>query len=77
VDVDVDWMSPAYVQGMQPFRFHDQTSNQLWVDHELGQDYNRELLLQTSRELQGQGWLAIYTRMVLCHLSELRLSDQG
>jgi transaldolase len=65
VHVDVDWMSPEYIRGMEPFKFHDQTSNQIWVNTEIHADYNQELLKQTAKELQGKGWLAVYTRMVL------------
>lgn len=57
-------MDPEYIKSMQPFKFHDQTSNQLWVDIQLGDDSNKDLLLQTAKELKDQGWLAIYTRMV-------------
>ncbi|KAH8779907.1 hypothetical protein F5883DRAFT_638467 [Diaporthe sp. PMI_573] len=68
LNVDVDWMDPEYVKNM-PVKPHDQTSNQLWVDIQLGHESNAELLLQTARELkddgQGGGWLAIYTRMAV------------
>lgn len=69
VNVDVDWMDPEYIKSMLPFRFNDQTSNQLWVDIQLGDESNAELLKQTTKELKDQGWLAIYTRMVRCHQS--------
>jgi transaldolase len=59
-------MAPAYIDSMQPFKFHDQTSNQLWVDVELGADYNEEILRKTANELHGDpgGWLKVYTRAV-------------
>ena len=63
VNVDVDWMDPEYIKTL-PFKPHDQTSNQLWVDIQLGHESNRELLLQTAKELKSEGWLAIYNRMV-------------
>lgn len=56
-------MDPEYIKGL-PFKPHDQTSNQLWVDIQLGHESNRELLLQTAKELKGEGWLAVYNRMV-------------
>ena len=56
-------MDPEYIASL-PFKPHDQTSNQLWVDIQLGHESNRELLLQTASELKHDGWLAIYTRMV-------------
>lgn len=59
-------MDPEYVKNM-PIKPHDQTSNQLWVDIQLGHESNRDLLLQTAKELQAEGWLAIYTRMVRTH----------
>lgn len=62
-------MDPEYIKSMLPFRFNDQTSNQLWVDIQLGDESNAELLKQTTKELKDQGWLAIYTRMVRCHQS--------
>jgi transaldolase len=64
VNVDVDWMAPEWIKAM-PFKFHDQTSNQLWVDIQLGDDSNKDLFEQTTKELKDQGWLAIYTRMVI------------
>lgn len=64
MNVDVDWMDPEYIKSMQPFKFHDQTSNQLWVDIQLGDESNKDLLAQTAKELKDKGWLAIYTRMV-------------
>lgn len=63
VNVDVDWMDPEYIKAM-PIKPHDQTSNQLWVDIQLGHPSNAQLLAETTKELQDQGWLAIYTRMV-------------
>ncbi|PNH44114.1 hypothetical protein VD0004_g3494 [Verticillium dahliae] len=64
LNVDVDWMDPEYIKGI-PIVPHDQTSNQLWVDIQLGDDSNRELLLETAKELKNDGWLAIYTRMAV------------
>ena len=59
-------MDPEYIQAMLPkIRFHDQTSNQLWVDIQLGHESNAELLRQTVAELKDAGWLAIYTRMAV------------
>lgn len=63
MNVDVDWMDPEYIKNM-PIRPNDQTSNQLWVDIQLGDASNADLLAQTTKELKNQGWLAIYTRMV-------------
>ena len=60
-------MDPEYVKNM-PIRPNDQTSNQLWVDIQLGDASNADLLAQTTKELKDQGWLAIYTRMA-SHLS--------
>ncbi|KAH7123491.1 hypothetical protein B0J13DRAFT_511881 [Dactylonectria estremocensis] len=65
IHVDVDWMAPEFIKGMAPFHFHDQTSNQLWVDIQLGDDSNREVFIQTAKDLKDQGWLAIYTRMAV------------
>ncbi|KAM0332094.1 hypothetical protein ACHAQA_002366 [Verticillium albo-atrum] len=64
LNIDVDWMDPEYIKGM-PIVPHDQTSNQLWVDIQLGDDSNREMFLETAKELKDQGWLAIYTRMAV------------
>lgn len=69
-------MDTEFIRNL-PFKPHDQTSNQLWVDIELGQESNRELLLQTARELKDQGWLAIYTRMVHFHLEEQAEDNQS
>ncbi|GKT96498.1 transaldolase [Colletotrichum tofieldiae] len=44
---------------------HDQTSNQLWVDIQLGHSSNKDLFVEIANELKDQGWLAIYTRMTL------------
>ncbi|KAK6224484.1 transaldolase b [Colletotrichum tabaci] len=64
LNVDVDWMDPEYIKSM-PIVPHDQTSNQLWVDIQLGHPSNRDLLLETAKELKDEGWLAIYTRMAV------------
>ncbi|KAL6399679.1 transaldolase [Ilyonectria robusta] len=64
LNVDVDWMDPEYIKGM-PIVPHDQTSNQLWVDIQLGDASNREMFLETAKDLKDQGWLAIYTRMAV------------
>lgn len=56
-------MDPEYIKSM-PIVPHDQTSNQLWVDIQLGHPSNRDLLLEMAKELKDEGWLAIYTRMV-------------
>ncbi|KAH7006832.1 hypothetical protein EDB80DRAFT_644877 [Ilyonectria destructans] len=64
LNVDVDWMDPEYIKGM-PIVPHDQTSNQLWVDIQLGDASNREMFLETAKELKDKGWLAIYTRMAV------------
>lgn len=61
-------MDPEYIKAM-PIKPHDQTSNQLWVDIQLGHPSNADLLAQTARELKDKGWLAIYTRMVHTALS--------
>ncbi|KAI3550002.1 transaldolase [Colletotrichum abscissum] len=66
INVDVDWMDPEYIKSM-PIVPHDQTSNQLWVDIQLGHESNRHLFLETAKELKNEGWLAIYTRMVSLH----------
>ncbi|KAF4970366.1 hypothetical protein FZEAL_10058 [Fusarium zealandicum] len=64
INVDVDWMDPEYIKNM-PIVPHDQTSNQLWVDIQLGDDSNRDMFLETAKELKDSGWLAIYTRMAV------------
>ncbi|KAK7423651.1 hypothetical protein QQX98_000841 [Neonectria punicea] len=64
LNVDVDWMDPEYIKGM-PIVPHDQTSNQLWVDIQLGDASNRDMFLETAKELKDKGWLAIYTRMAV------------
>ncbi|KAF3798195.1 Transaldolase [Colletotrichum gloeosporioides] len=64
LNVDVDWMDPEYIKSM-PIVPHDQTSNQLWVDIQLGDASNREMFLETAKELKNEGWLAIYTRMAV------------
>lgn len=56
-------MDPEYIKNM-PMVPHDQTSNQLWVDIQLGHPSNQELFRQVATELKDEGWLAIYTRMV-------------
>ncbi|KAG7104787.1 Transaldolase like protein [Verticillium longisporum] len=58
------WLDKLEEQCM-PIVPHDQTSNQLWVDIQLGDDSNRDLLLETAKELKNEGWLAIYTRMAV------------
>lgn len=56
-------MNPDDIKKL-PIVPHDQTSNQLWVDIELDDPANAELIRQAARDLKGQGWLHIYTRVV-------------
>ena len=56
-------MAADYIKCM-PIVPHDQTSNQILVDIELGNASNNDLLKQTAESLKDQGWLHIYTRMV-------------
>lgn len=60
-------MDPEYIKAM-PEKVgivpHDSTSNQLWVDVEMHNESNAELLRQTAKELKDEGWLHIYTRTV-------------
>ncbi|CAN8104137.1 unnamed protein product [Discula destructiva] len=71
LNVDVDWVDAKYIQAM-PQRLglkpHDSTSNQLWVDTELYNDANTDLVVETARSLKDKGWLHIYTRVsvLLC-----------
>lgn len=78
VNIDIDWMDPDFLVEMQPtIRFHDLTSNQNFVDVQMGHPSNVELLRDTAREVQEEYaaagastpahplWLAIYTRMAV------------
>lgn len=69
-------MDPEYIRTM-PEKLgivpHDSTSNQLWVDIEMHNESNAELLEQTSRELKDQGWLHVYTRAVRANAHPLPL----
>lgn len=74
-------MDAKYIQSM-PERLgvkpHDSTSNQLWVDIELYNEANTELVVETAKELKDKGWLHIYTRVVFLtfeRLSEPMLID--
>lgn len=67
VNVDVDWMDPDYIKSM-PIKPHDQTSNQIWLGIQLAHASNAAALKQTAKELAGEGWLAIYSRMVVLPL---------
>ncbi|KAK7748163.1 hypothetical protein SLS53_001418 [Cytospora paraplurivora] len=64
LNVDVDWMNPDDIKKL-PIVPHDQTSNQLWVDIELDNPANAELIRETARDLKDQGWLHIYTRVAV------------
>lgn len=68
-------MDPEYIKSM-PIVPHDQTSNQLWVDIQLGDASNRDMFLETAKELKNEGWLAIYTRMV-CRPQRTQLQTTG
>ncbi|KAH8895717.1 aldolase [Thozetella sp. PMI_491] len=67
--IDADTLDEDFIKGMAPkYKFHDQTSNQLWVDDELAKESNAPLLRQVVTELKDQDWLASYTRVsvLLC-----------
>lgn len=57
-------MDPSYTLSM-PIVPHDMTSNQGWVHEQMCNPINDELFKSVVKELKDQGWLAIYTRMVL------------
>lgn len=63
VNIDVDWMDPVYIQSMS-IRPHDQTSNPSWLSIQLQDSSNEVLLANTAKELLGEEWVTIYTRMV-------------
>ncbi|CAK7272092.1 hypothetical protein SEPCBS57363_004958 [Sporothrix epigloea] len=77
LNIDVDWMDPDFLVQMQPtIRFHDLTSNQNFVDIQMGHPSNVQLLSDTAREVRDERaesnseqthplWLAIYTRMAV------------
>ncbi|CAK7241279.1 MAG: hypothetical protein STHCBS139747_002739 [Sporothrix thermara] len=80
LNIDVDWMDPDFLVQMQPtIRFHDLTSNQNFVDVQMGHPSNVELLRDIAREVRDERaanpdaeetkthslWLAIYTRMAV------------
>ncbi|GKZ45856.1 hypothetical protein AbraIFM66951_008724 [Aspergillus brasiliensis] len=70
VNVDVDWMDPAFIQSL-PITPHDMTSNQVHVHAQLENPINRELIAKVAREYKDRGWLATYTRIavLLCKRS--------
>lgn len=63
VNVDVDWLDPEYVHNM-PIKPNDMTSNQLWVDIELNNPKNTQMVENIVRECKDDGWLRCYTRIV-------------
>ncbi|CAK7205240.1 hypothetical protein SEUCBS139899_008007 [Sporothrix eucalyptigena] len=77
LNIDIDWMDPDFLVQMQPtIKFHDLTSNQNFVDIQMGHPSNVELLRETAREVRDEYdasgadhthplWLAIYTRMAV------------
>ncbi|ERT00503.1 transaldolase [Sporothrix schenckii 1099-18] len=77
LNIDVDWMDPDFLVEMRPtIKFHDLTSNQNFVDIQMGHPSNVELLRDTAREVRDEYaaateapahplWLAIYTRMAV------------
>ncbi|CAK7566307.1 MAG: hypothetical protein SEPTF4163_004247 [Sporothrix epigloea] len=77
LNIDVDWMDPDFLVQMQStIRFHDLTSNQNFVDIQMGHPSNAQLLIDTAREVRDERaesssqeahplWLAIYTRMAV------------
>ncbi|CAL5873300.1 uncharacterized protein PFLUO_LOCUS7571 [Penicillium psychrofluorescens] len=64
LNVDVDWMDPAYTLSM-PIKPHDMTSNQGWVHEQMCNPINDELFKSVVKDLKDEGWLAIYTRMAV------------
>ncbi|KAL4910537.1 hypothetical protein BDW74DRAFT_184429 [Aspergillus multicolor] len=62
LNIDIDCMDLNETK-LLPFKPHDQTSNQRLVYEQMVALENRELLLQTARELKDEGWEAILVRM--------------
>ncbi|KAJ5098126.1 hypothetical protein N7532_005127 [Penicillium argentinense] len=73
LNVDVDWMDPAYTLSM-PIVPHDMTSNQGWVHEQMCNPVNEELFKSVVKEYKDQGWLAIYTHMA-CLMSKANLDN--
>ncbi|KAL1895697.1 hypothetical protein Sste5346_005168 [Sporothrix stenoceras] len=77
LNIDIDWMDPDFLVEMKDtIKFHDLTSNQNFVDVQMGHPSNVDLLRETAREVQAEYaaatstpehplWLAIYTRMAV------------
>ncbi|EPE08541.1 transaldolase [Ophiostoma piceae UAMH 11346] len=79
LDIDIDWMDSDFLRSYLPkIRFHDQTSNQGFVDVQLDHPSNAQLIIDTAREVKAEHedaastntllkqhplWVAIYTRM--------------
>lgn len=64
VYIDVDYMNPAFTLSLLPVIPQDMTSNQGYVHEEMCHPDNEKLFRAVVEEYKGQGWLAIYTRMV-------------
>lgn len=64
VNIDVDYMNPAFTLSLLPVVPQDMTSNQGYVHEEMCHPDNEKLFRSVVEEYKGQGWQAIYTRMV-------------
>jgi transaldolase len=68
LNVDVDWMDPPFSKrmaeefGVKP---NDMTSNNGWVNVQMSNPDNKEMVERTVQELKDQGWLAIYNRIAV------------
>jgi transaldolase len=57
-------MDPTFTTSLLPVVPHDMTSNQNFVHEQMCHPDNDKRFKTVVREYKGQGWLAIYTRMV-------------
>ncbi|KAL3440131.1 hypothetical protein BJX65DRAFT_315076, partial [Aspergillus insuetus] len=65
INVDVDYMDPAFTLSMLPFKFNDMTSNQTFVYEQMCHPDNATLLKELVKDYKSAGWLVIYTRMAV------------
>ncbi|KAJ6032141.1 hypothetical protein N7540_002873 [Penicillium herquei] len=65
LNVDLDYMDPAFTLSLLPVIPNDMTSNQFIVHERMCHPENEQLLKDVAKEYKDAGWLAIYTRVAV------------
>ncbi|KAH7034675.1 putative transaldolase [Microdochium trichocladiopsis] len=69
INIDADTLDYDFIQSL-PIIPHDQTSNPFWLHMQMSDPKNAGVVKKVARELQDEGFLAVYTRLAVLFSSQ-------